>query len=163
MSTSSSPPSDTPGVRVLPPLIYAGLFAVAYVLHRAVPLRLWGGNGVAALARLAGWALVGAGVLLAASAAWLFRRAGTTPNPTRPTTALVLSGPYRFTRNPMYVALGLCYLGATLLVNTAWPLVLFPALIILVQRWVIVPEEAYLERKFGAEYRVYCDRVRRWL
>jgi protein-S-isoprenylcysteine O-methyltransferase Ste14 len=165
MATRSSPTPDTPGVRVLPPLIYAGLFVLGYVLHRPVPLRLWGGGAgdVPARARLVGWALVGAGVLLAAGAAWLFRRAGTTPNPTRPTTALVLGGPYRFTRNPMYVGLGLCYLGATLLANTAWPLLLLPALIILVQRWVIVPEEAYLERKFGAEYRAYRARVRRWL
>jgi protein-S-isoprenylcysteine O-methyltransferase Ste14 len=159
VTTLSSP--DTSGVRVLPPLIYAGLFLVGYALHRLVPLRLWG--DVPLVARLVGWSLVGAGVLLGASAVVLFRRAGTTPNPTRPTTALVLHGPYRFTRNPMYVGLGLCYLGATLLVNSAWPLVLLPVLIGLVQRWVIAPEEAYLERRFGAEYRAYRTRVRRWL
>jgi protein-S-isoprenylcysteine O-methyltransferase Ste14 len=159
MTTPSSP--DTSGVRVLPPLIYIGLFLVGYALHRPVPVRLWG--DVPPFARLVGWSLVGAGVLLAVSAVVLFRRAGTTPNPTRPTTALVLHGPYRFTRNPMYVGLGLCYLGATLLVNSAWPLVLIPVLIALVQRWVIAPEEAYLERRFGAEYRAYRARVRRWL
>ncbi|HEY6155859.1 MAG TPA: isoprenylcysteine carboxylmethyltransferase family protein [Gemmatimonadales bacterium] len=159
MTTPSSP--DTSGVRVPPPLIYIGLFLVGYALHRTVPVRLWG--DVPPLARLVGWSLVGAGVLLAVGAVVLFRRAGTTPNPTRPTTALVLHGPYRFTRNPMYVGLGLCYLGATLLVNSAWPLVLFPVLIVLVQRWVIAPEEAYLERRFGAEYRAYRARVRRWL
>ncbi len=159
MTTPSSP--DTSSVRVPPPLIYAGLFLVGYAVHRPVPLRLWG--NVPPPARLAAWVVVGAGVLLAASAVWLFRRAGTTPNPARPTTALVLHGPYRFTRNPMYVGLGLCYLGATLLVNSVWPLVLFPALIVLVQRWVIAREEAYLERKFGAEYRAYRTRVRRWL
>jgi protein-S-isoprenylcysteine O-methyltransferase Ste14 len=159
VTTSSSP--DTSGVRVLPPLIYAGMFLGGYALNRLVPLRLWGDPPP--LARLVGWSLVGAGVLLGASAVVLFRRAGTTPNPTRPTTALVLHGPYRFTRNPMYVGLGLCYLGATLLVNSAWPLVLLPVLIGLVQRWVIAPEEAYLERRFGAEYRAYRTRVRRWL
>jgi len=159
MTTPSSP--DTSGVRVPPPLIYIGLFLVGYALHRTVPVRLWG--DVPPLARLVGWSLVGAGVLLAVGAVVLFRRAGTTPNPTRPTTALVLHGPYRFTRNPMYVGLGLCYLGATLLVNSAWPLMLFPVLIVLVQRWVIAPEEAYLERRFGAEYRAYRARVRRWL
>jgi protein-S-isoprenylcysteine O-methyltransferase Ste14 len=126
-----------------------------------VPLRLWG--DLPLLARLVGWSLVGVGVLLAVSAVVLFRRAETTPNPTRPTTALVLHGPYRFTRNPMYVGLGLCYLGATLLVSSAWPLVLSPVLIVLVQRWVIAPEEAYLERRFGAEYRAYRARVRRWV
>lgn len=159
MTTPSS--RDTSGVRVPPPLIYAGLFLVGYAVQRPVPLRLWG--EVPTLARLVAWGSVGAGVLLGAGAVWLFRRAGTTPNPMRPTTALVLHGPYRFTRNPMYVGLGLCYLGATLLVNSAWPLVLFPAVIVLVQRWVIAPEEAYLERMFAAEYRAYRTRVRRWL
>jgi protein-S-isoprenylcysteine O-methyltransferase Ste14 len=157
--TTSSP--DTSGVRVLPPLIYAGLFIVGYAVHRAAPVRLWGDPPP--LVRLVAWGLVAGGVLLAAGAVLLFHRAGTTPNPTRPTTALVIHGPYRLTRNPMYVGLGLCYLGATLLVDSIWPLALFPALIVLVQRWVISHEEAYLERKFGAEYRAYQARVRRWL
>ena len=157
----TTPSSDTSGVRVLPPLIYAGLFLAGYAVHRVLPLRLWGAPPAAA--RLVGWGLILAGVLLAASAVMLFRRAGTTPNPTRPTTALVLHGPYRFTRNPMYVGLGLCYLGTALLVNSIWPLILLPGLIALVQRWVIAPEEAYLERKFGAEYRSYRTQVRRWL
>ena len=157
----TTPSSDTSGVRVLPPLIYAGLFLAGYAGHRFLPLRLWGDPP--AVARLVGWGLVLAGVLLAASAVMLFRRAGTPPNPTRPTTALVLHGPYRFTRNPMYVGLGLCYLGTALLVNSIWPLILLPGLIALVQRWVIAPEEAYLERKFGAEYRSYRTQARRWL
>ena len=157
----TSPSPDTSGVRVLPPLIYAGLFLLGYAVHRFVPLRLWGDPPP--VARLVGWGLVAAGALLAASAVMLFRRAGTTPNPTRPTTALVLRGPYRFTRNPMYVGLALCYFGTALLVNSIWPLILLPALMVLVQRWVIAPEEAYLERKFGAEYRSYRTQVRRWL
>ena len=157
----TTPSSDTSGVRVIPPLVYVGLFLMGYAVHRFAPLRLWGDPP--RVARLVGWGLVAAGVLLGASAVRLFRRAGTTPNPTRPTTALVLHGPYRFTRNPMYLGLGLAYLGAALLVNSVWPVVLFPAVILLVQRWVIAPEEAYLERKFGAEYRAYRARVRRWL
>ena len=157
----TTPSSDTSGVRVIPPLVYVGLFLMGYAVHRFAPLRLWGDPPP--FARLVGWGLVAAGVLLGASAVRLFRRAGTTPNPTRPTTALVLHGPYRFTRNPMYLGLGVAYLGAALLVNSVWPVVLFPAVILLVRRWVIGPEEAYLERKFGAEYRAYRARVRRWL
>jgi protein-S-isoprenylcysteine O-methyltransferase Ste14 len=157
-----TPPStDTPGVKVLPPLIWAGMFILAYAAHRAFPLRLWGDPPPAT--RLVGWSLVAAWLALGASAAFLFRRAGTTPHPGRPTTALVIRGPYRFTRNPMYVSLCLLYLGLTLLVNSLWPLVLFPAVIVLAQRWVIAFEEAYLERKFGDEYRTYKLRVRRWL
>src|SRR5881628_3074988 len=142
--------NETSGIRFPPPLIYAGLFALGYVLHRLLPVRL----APPGPARVVGWVL-GAGVL--------FRQAGTTPNPTKPTTALVVRGPYRFTRNPMYVALAALYLGLTLLVNDVWPLVLLPVGLALVQWRVIAREEAYLERKFGDQYRAYKARVRRWI
>ena len=80
-----------------------------------------------------------------------------------PTTAIVVHGPYRFTRNPMYVSLVGLYAGVTLFVNSAWPLILLPAVVLLVQRQVIAREEAYLEAKFGEEYRAYKARVRRWI
>jgi protein-S-isoprenylcysteine O-methyltransferase Ste14 len=110
-----------------------------------------------------GWGLLVAGVLLAVSAAYLFRRAGTTPNPSKPTSALVIRGPYRFTRNPMYVGMTTLYLGGTLLLNDPWPLAFLPGVIALLQSYVIGREEAYLERKFGDEYRAYKARVRRWI
>src|SRR5437870_11365598 len=93
--------NDTSGVGFPPPLLYAGGFAVGYGAHRLLPIRLW--PTPTTLESVLGWGLLVAGVLLAASAAYLFRRAGTTPNPTKPTSALVIWGPYRFTRNPMYV------------------------------------------------------------
>jgi protein-S-isoprenylcysteine O-methyltransferase Ste14 len=148
-------------VRVFPPLIYATLFAVGYGAHRVAPMQLFVDPPIAV--RLVGWALAALAVLLGASAALLFLRAGTTPDPRRPTTALVVHGPYRFTRNPMYLALALLYLGLALLMNAAWPLVLLPVAIMLVERWVIAREEAYLERQFGDAYRAYKARVRRWL
>jgi len=157
----TTPSPDTSGVRVFPPLIYAGLFSVGYTAHRLAPMHLF--VDLPAALRLGGWALVALALLLAASAGLLMFRAGTPPNPRRPTTVLVLHGPYRFTRNPMYLALALLYLGAALLVNSAWPLALFPVAIMLVERWVIAREEAYLERVFGDGYRAYKARVRRWL
>jgi protein-S-isoprenylcysteine O-methyltransferase Ste14 len=153
--------SDTSGIRFPPPLIYAALFGVGYGMHRVVPLHLWPVPG--AVQRAIGWCLVAAWVLLTGGAVALFRRAGTTPNPTKPTTALVVRGPYRFTRNPMYLGFAALYLGLTLLVNSLWPLLLFPAVVALVQARVIAREEAYLEAKFGDEYRAYKTRVRRWL
>ncbi len=152
---------DKSGVRFPPPLIYAGLFVVGYALHRFLPVRFWAEPAPAQ--PVIGWGLVAASVLLSASAVWLFRRAGTTPNPWKPTTALVIRGLYRFTRNPMYLGFAALYLGLTLLVNSVWPLVLFPGVIALVQTQVIAREEAYLETKFGEEYRAYKARVRRWL
>ena len=153
--------NDTSGIRFPPPLIYVALFGVGYAVHRVAPLRLWPVPGTAP--RVIAWCLVAAWVLLTGVAVFLFRRAGTTPNPTKPTTALVLRGPYRFTRNPMYLGFAALYLGLTLLVNSLWPLLLFPAVVGLVQGRVIAREEAYLEAKFGNEYRAYKMRVRRWL
>jgi protein-S-isoprenylcysteine O-methyltransferase Ste14 len=152
--------SDTSGVRFPPPLIYAGGFAAAYGVHRLLPIQVWPESTAV---DMLGWGLLVAGVLLAVSAAFLFRRAGTTPNPTKPTAALVIWGPYRFTRNPMYVGMATLYLGGTLLLNDPWPLALLPVVIALVQRYVIAREEAYLERKFGEAYRAYKARVRRWI
>ncbi len=157
----TTPSPDTSGVRVFPPLIYAGLFSVGYTAHRFVPMPLF--VDLPRALRLVGWTLMALALLVSGSAALLMFRAGTTPNPRRPTTALVVHGPYRFTRNPMYLALALLYLGLALLVNSAWPLALFPVAIMLVDRWVIVREEAYLERAFGDAYRAYKARVRRWL
>ncbi len=153
--------NDTSGVRFPPPFIAAGVFVVAYAVHRFAPLPLAPVPG--ATQRIVGWGLVAVAVLVSASAVFLFRRAGTTPNPTRPTTALVVRGPYRFTRNPMYVGFALLYIGVTLLVNSTWPFVFFPVMITLLDRLVIAREEAYLEEKFGDAYRSYKARVRRWI
>jgi len=152
---------DTAGVRFPPPLIYAGGFVVGYAVHQFVPAHLRA--ELSAPQRVAAWCLVAAAVLLAGSALFLFRRAGTTPNPTKRTTALVLHGPYRFTRNPIYLGFAALYLGLALLVNSLWPLLLLPAVIALVQTHVIAREEAYLEARFGEEYRTYKARVRRWI
>ena len=109
--------NDTSGIRFPPPLIYAALFGVGYAVHRVAPLRLWPVPGTAP--RVIAWCLVAAWVLLTGVAVFLFRRAGTTPNPTKPTTALVLRGPYRFTRNPMYLGFAALYLLWTV-VSRLW-------------------------------------------
>lgn len=158
----SAPVSDTSGVRIFPPFIYAGAFALGYAVHRLVPVHLWPST-LPPAARALAWGLLGAWVGLSGSAVFLFRRAGTTPNPTKPTTAMVVHGPYRFTRNPMYVGLVALYLSLTIFVNSLWPLALLPVVVALVRRLVIEREEAYLEAKFGDEYRAYKGRVRRWL
>jgi protein-S-isoprenylcysteine O-methyltransferase Ste14 len=101
--------------------------------------------------------------LLALSAVSLFSRARTHLIPNRPANSLVIAGPYRFTRNPMYVALTVAYLGVCVLMQSLWALVLLPLVLATISRKVIAPEEAYLERRFGGEYGEYKTRVRRWL
>ena len=92
-----------------------------------------------------------------------FRRAGTSPNPYRPSSQLVTTGIYRISRNPMYVGFTLWYLAAACWLNNVWLFVLLPIVLLVMLYGVILREERYLERQFGDEYRAYRKRVRRWL
>jgi protein-S-isoprenylcysteine O-methyltransferase Ste14 len=84
-------------------------------------------------------------------------------NPGRPTTAITSSGPYRFSRNPLYVSLTLMFLGLTLAANTWWGLVLLVPVLMLMHFGVVLREERYLDRKFGETYRQYRASVRRYV
>ena len=117
-------------------------------------------NGIS---RMLGWIFVGLGLALAGWALATFRRTGTTFRPHRPATKLAIRGPYRFTRNPMYVALTLVYFGLAILLQSIWALLLLPLVLIFIARRVIGPEERYLERRFGADYLHYKAQVRRWI
>ena len=150
---------DSPRVRVPPPLFYAAAVVGGWLLDRRWALPIGGGSvGVAV-----GWPLVAAWVLLMAASVRLFWRRHTSMLPFRPATAMVFEGPYRFTRNPMYVGLALLTVACGLLLNTWWPILLLIPTLIAVERFVIVREEQYLRRRFGAEYESYMRRVRRWL
>jgi protein-S-isoprenylcysteine O-methyltransferase Ste14 len=102
-------------------------------------------------------------VVLAGAAAGLFWRARTTVLPHRTTTALVTSGPYRLTRNPLYLSLGLLMAGGAFATNSLAVLAMLLPWAVVMRYGVIVREERYLEQKFGEDYRAYCRRVRRWL
>ncbi|MPY89087.1 MAG: isoprenylcysteine carboxylmethyltransferase family protein [Luteitalea sp.] len=157
--------SEHAGIIIPPPFVYAAAFLLAWWLHRRVPLLLFPvSSEIASAARVVlMWASGLTGVALVVYTRMLFIRAGTSVFPNRPTTALVRSGPYRFSRNPMYVSLSLITLALAFLLNTAW-LVFFLALAVaLVDRTIIQREERYLERRFGDAYRAYCARVRRWI
>lgn len=91
------------------------------------------------------------------------RRAGTNVDPREPTTAIVTGGPYRFTRNPLYVSMTLMYTGISALANALWPMLLLPGVLAVMNKGVIEREERYLERKFGDEYLRYKAGVRRWV
>ncbi len=93
----------------------------------------------------------------------LFWRKRTTIRPDRPATALATTGPYRLTRNPMYLSLALLYAGIAILWQSICALLLLPLVLFFIDRRVIVREELYLERQFGSAYRQYRARVRRWL
>jgi protein-S-isoprenylcysteine O-methyltransferase Ste14 len=157
----TAPVRDTSGVRFPPPALYVLALAAGYFVERRWPVPVLAGQPRAAA--VAGAALFLAGAGLAAGGVLTFRRAGTSPNPTRPTVALTADGPYRFTRNPMYLGLALASAGIAVAFNAFWPLPLVAAAAALMVPLVIAREERYLESKFGDEYRRYRSQVRRWL
>jgi protein-S-isoprenylcysteine O-methyltransferase Ste14 len=111
----------------------------------------------------AGIIVAGLSLGLGAWAAALFRRAGTNIRPFMPSTALVVSGPYKFTRNPMYLGMSGILLGAAVFMGSLTPFVVIPAFMALIAERFIIPEEAKLEAAFGRDYLDYKARVRRWL
>jgi protein-S-isoprenylcysteine O-methyltransferase Ste14 len=150
---------DNPGVIAPPPLIYGGALAAGLLANRLRPAP----SLPRAVARPLGWSLIAGGLLLGGSGVRSLRAAGTNVDPYRPTTSFVAEGPYRFTRNPLYLSFTLVYAGVSLVAGALWPLALLPGVLAVVQRGVIGREERYLERKFGAEYLRYKARVRRWV
>lgn len=82
---------------------------------------------------------------------------------TRPTTTLVTSGPFRFSRNPLYVGLALLMVGFSVAYESLWALLLIVPAMIAIRQLTVLPEEAYLEREFGDAYRRYASSVRRWI
>jgi protein-S-isoprenylcysteine O-methyltransferase Ste14 len=159
---ADSPVPDTAyhaGVRVPPPVIYGVVFGLGFLLQKYISL--------VALPRSVSRVLSLPCMIIALTiAAWSFVRfwrASTSPLHIRPTTAIVTTGPYRFTRNPMYLSLALLYAGLALWFAVTWALVLLPMAIAVIRYYVIAGEERYLERKFGQEYLDYKARVRRWI
>ena len=110
-----------------------------------------------------GWALLVLFALWNGWALWLFRRHRTGLLPGQPTRAMIEEGPYRRSRNPLYVGMLALYVGLALLAPTFWGLALFPAAVALVRWGAIRPEERFLHERFGADYDGYARRVRRWL
>ena len=101
-------------------------------------------------------------VTLAVWAIATFRRRRTTIWPMGSTRAVVAQGPYKYSRNPMYLAMTLAYVGVCLGFDSVWPLVFLPGVLLVVDSYVIRREESYLRRKFGRPYLQYAARVRRW-
>jgi protein-S-isoprenylcysteine O-methyltransferase Ste14 len=153
---------DNSGVSFPPPLIYAGLLVVGFILQFFWPLRIV--DPIHNLVtRATGAVLILLGLALMATALDVFRSVGTSPIPVKPTTALAFQGPYRFTRNPMYLAMLLVSSGIGLVANALWPVLMLPVMLIIVDRTVIRREERYLATKFGEPYTTYLSQVRRWI
>jgi protein-S-isoprenylcysteine O-methyltransferase Ste14 len=142
-----------------PPLVYLGAIALGLVLHFAWPVRL--------VSRAAGMPLGGTAVLVAVAlflyAVHTFRNAGTPVPGNRPTTTIVRTGPYRWSRNPIYLSFSLLQLGLAFWANSLWLLVTLIGAVALMSLVVIPREEHYLETRFPSDYLPYKASVRRWL
>ncbi len=150
---------DKAGVVAPPPLIYAGPLLLGLLLNKRLPVRFLPRRA----SRPLGGAILFGGVLLGVWFNLALRRAGTSPNPYRPVSNLVVEGPFRYSRNPGYVSLAMVYAGIAGLANALWAILLLPATLLVIRRGVIEREERYLEHLFGEEYLRYKARVRRWL
>jgi protein-S-isoprenylcysteine O-methyltransferase Ste14 len=143
----------------IPPVYFlVALVLMAFFHHVAPAAQL-----LVAPYRYAGIVLMTLAIALVVWAALLFRRAGTGIVPFSPATVLVTSGPYRYTRNPMYLGLAGTLLGVAVLMGSMTPFVVIPAFMALIADRFIAGEEAMLERSFGRQYLEYKSRVRRWL
>ena len=152
--------ADTSGVIIRPPLAWGLAVIAGLALNWLVPLPFLPADvpsgSVGAMAfvfalALFAWAIVTIG------------GAGSNVPTNRPTTTIVESGPYRFTRNPIYVAMFLALIGLAVAFDSLWPFITLVLFALVIRYGVVAREEAYLERKFGDVYRSYRSRVRRWL
>ena len=153
---------DRAAVRIFPPAAPLLTVVGGILVQRWSPAAL-SLDFPMALRWAGGLLAVGAVLFLGAWSVMLIRRSGQSENPWKPTTGLILSGPFRITRNPMYLQMVLVCIGLGIALNNAWILLLTPFCAIALDRLAIRPEEEYLEQKFGREYRAYLARTRRWI
>jgi protein-S-isoprenylcysteine O-methyltransferase Ste14 len=154
---------DAAAVRVFPPAVPLLTILTGVAFNRLLPIdagwafatpeRYWIGGLIVAgsILGLGLWSVV------------LVRGTGQSENPWKPTTVIVERGPFRISRNPMYLQMVLACIGFAVVLMNFWILALTPLCAWILHRFAILPEEAYLERKFGDSYRTYQRRVRRWL
>jgi protein-S-isoprenylcysteine O-methyltransferase Ste14 len=149
---------DSAGVKFPPPFIFLLAILTGLGIHRVWPMAVL----PAALAMPVGVCFIVAAMTLAMLGFRELGRHKTTVRPDEPSSAIVKTGPYRFTRNPLYVALSLLQLGIGVWTNNLWIVLMLVLVWILMTTQVIAREEAYLERAFGEEYLSYKASVRRW-
>jgi protein-S-isoprenylcysteine O-methyltransferase Ste14 len=155
--------TDRPNVLLFPPLIPLGVILVSVILGYTLPI--WGQRPhLTSGGWLAAGIILGVlGLVLIVSALVFFKKHGTPPQPHKPTRKIVTVGPYRFTRNPMYLGGNLVLLGLSFLFYLPWVWGVF-LIGLPINHWgIVLEEEKYLEKKFGKRYRDYKKNVRRWI
>jgi protein-S-isoprenylcysteine O-methyltransferase Ste14 len=160
---SGSPQNPAPDTAnlglVRPPLVYLIAIAAGVLIQLAIPLPFL----PRALATVLGAALIVVAIALCAWSVRKFRAVGTPVPARKPTSVIVRTGPYHFSRNPIYLSFSLFQLGIAIWVNSLWLLATLVGAVAIIHLVVMPREERYLERRFGAQYLDYKPSVRRWL
>ena len=151
-----------PNIRI-PPAFFVGGFLIGLWLESIFPMQFVGGSASPPALTLAGWTIAALGLVFSLWGVFTFQRAHTPMFPYGTAKRVVQTGPYRFTRNPMYIGGVITYVGIALAMNVIWPIVLLPLVLWALFIFVIRQEEKYLGELFGGEYAAYRRRVRRWL
>lgn len=152
---------EGPGAPLPPTFVYLAGFLAAWFLHREFPSPV--NEGVGPVQAVVGAIGIAIGLAIFVWGLLTFYRLRTGIMLQKPAVSLVEEGPYRWSRNPQYVAFNAIYVGAALLANTVWPLVLLPVVVGTILIAVISREERYLRSTFGPAYDDYCRRVKRWI
>lgn len=142
-----------------PPLLFLAGYAAGLLVSLLVPLPLPSSSLLVGI----GAVLVLAGLSAAGAAALTMRRAGTELEPGATATALVMAGPYRWSRNPIYTGTTVAYVGIALATANLWPIIMLVGVLLTLYYGVVLREERYLGDRFGAEYQRYRQRVRRFI
>ena len=153
---------DLAGVVAPPPVIFLGFLLLGLAISHFWPLAFAGGIPTV-LRQCVGAAVAVTGVVIGVAGFRQFRKAGTNMRPDRATTALITAGIYRYSRNPLYIAQTLLCAGIAVAADSLWALAFLLPTLVVVRYGVIAREEAYLERKFGEDYRRFKKTVPRWL
>jgi protein-S-isoprenylcysteine O-methyltransferase Ste14 len=156
-------PNDNPQLPLLPPTYPVMFLAGAIALEFILPLSFLWQPALISWSSLVALGLVAAGVGLAIWSVVTFRAAGTNVEPVLPTLTIVTNGPYRLSRNPIYLGFTLVFGGISIGFALEWGLIALPLLWLTLDRVVVRREEAYLTGKFGQQYTDYLTRTRRWL
>lgn len=156
------PTTRGPDLPVLPPILLLGALVAAIVLD-FLPLHFMATPFALNAQVVIGFIIFLVGLGLGGAAVRLFRHKGTSPNPREATTLVVTDGPYRFTRNPMYLGFVLMLFGISLVFSLEWGVILTPFLWLALDRMIVTREEAYLTERFGDDYRKLLGQTRRWL
>lgn len=152
---------DNPGIYPPPPLYYVAIFFLSILIQHYIPLPIsFFDNGIGLYISIF---VIAIGVMSLLPALITFFKTKNTVITFKPATSLQITGIYSISRNPMYVGLLFVYIGIAMIKGNWWTFILIPLVIYIINRFVIINEEKYLERAFGQDYLNYKMKVRRWL